>query len=163
MLNRILNSVEMEGAVGIIFKTWCFLNIMYAVKQAVYGTLFEAEHRSTFYIPYWKLPFARWIVPRQRKFHNDLNVINACLDGLIRNAKETRQVSNSAFKIWCAPHLVSFFFGLIFESILQVVIYKENEKRSRTPFVRSHHLGRVSMNRHMIDSLQKRRTQLVIA
>ncbi|OVA08198.1 Cytochrome P450 [Macleaya cordata] len=61
------------------------------VIKAVYGTLFEAEHRSTFYIPYWKLPLARWVVPRQRKFHNDLKVINNCLDGLIRNAKDTRQ------------------------------------------------------------------------
>ncbi|KAI3851683.1 hypothetical protein MKX03_022328 [Papaver bracteatum] len=61
------------------------------VIKAVYGTLFEAEHRSTFYIPYWKLPLARWLVPRQRKFHNDLKVINDCLDGLIRNAKDTRE------------------------------------------------------------------------
>lgn len=61
------------------------------VIKAVYGTLFEAEHRSTFYIPYWKLPLARWIVPRQRKFHSDLAVINNCLDELIKNAKETRQ------------------------------------------------------------------------
>ncbi|KAL8131999.1 hypothetical protein AgCh_007765 [Apium graveolens] len=61
------------------------------VIQAVYGTLFEAEHRSTFYIPYWKVPLARWVVPRQRKFQNDLKVINDCLDGLIKNAKETRE------------------------------------------------------------------------
>ncbi|KAG0503690.1 hypothetical protein HPP92_003762 [Vanilla planifolia] len=61
------------------------------VIKAVYGTLFEAEHRSTFYIPYWNLPFARWIFPRQRKFHNDLKVINDCLDGLIKNAKDTRE------------------------------------------------------------------------
>ncbi|KAF5725555.1 cytochrome P450 97B2 chloroplastic [Tripterygium wilfordii] len=61
------------------------------VIKAVYGTLFEAEHRSTFYIPYWKIPLAKWIVPRQRKFQKDLKVINDCLDGLIRNAKETRQ------------------------------------------------------------------------
>ncbi|PRQ52261.1 putative cytochrome P450 [Rosa chinensis] len=61
------------------------------VIKAVYGTLSEAEHRSTFYIPYWKFPLARWIVPRQRKFYGDLKVINDCLDGLIRNAKETRQ------------------------------------------------------------------------
>lgn len=61
------------------------------VIKAVYGTLFEAEHRSTFYIPYWKVPFMRWIVPRQRKFQNDLKVINDCLDGLIKNAKDTRQ------------------------------------------------------------------------
>ncbi|KNA25057.1 hypothetical protein SOVF_010120 [Spinacia oleracea] len=61
------------------------------VIKAVYGTLFEAEHRSTFYIPYWKLPLASWIVPRQRKFQYDLKVINDCLDGLIKNAKETRE------------------------------------------------------------------------
>ncbi|XP_051125371.1 cytochrome P450 97B2, chloroplastic isoform X2 [Andrographis paniculata] len=61
------------------------------VIKAVYGTLFEAEHRSTFYIPYWKIPLAKWLVPRQRKFHSDLRVINDCLDGLIRNAKETRE------------------------------------------------------------------------
>ncbi|ESQ56017.1 hypothetical protein EUTSA_v10024764mg [Eutrema salsugineum] len=61
------------------------------VIKAVYGTLFEAEHRSTFYFPYWKFPPARWIVPRQRKFQSDLKIINDCLDGLIQNAKETRQ------------------------------------------------------------------------
>ncbi|XP_003570274.1 cytochrome P450 97B2, chloroplastic isoform X1 [Brachypodium distachyon] len=61
------------------------------VIKAVYGTLFEAEHRSTFYIPYWNLPLTKWIVPRQRKFHSDLKVINDCLDNLIKNAKETRQ------------------------------------------------------------------------
>ena len=26
------------------------------VIKAIYGTLFEAEHRSTFYIPYWQIP-----------------------------------------------------------------------------------------------------------
>ncbi|XP_039020619.1 cytochrome P450 97B2, chloroplastic-like [Hibiscus syriacus] len=61
------------------------------VIKAVYGTLFEAEHRSTFYIPYWKIPLARWVVPRQRKFHCDLKIINDCLDGLIKNAKDSRQ------------------------------------------------------------------------
>ena len=69
------------------------------ILQAVYGTLFEAEHRSTFYIPYWKVPLARWIVPRQRKFRTDLKVINDCLDGLIRNAKETRQVRKYLFSL----------------------------------------------------------------
>ncbi|GMH23955.1 hypothetical protein Nepgr_025798 [Nepenthes gracilis] len=61
------------------------------IIKAVYGTLSEAEHRSTFYIPYWKFPLARWVVPRQRKFQEDLTVINSCLDGLIKNAKETRR------------------------------------------------------------------------
>ncbi|EOX93200.1 Cytochrome P450 97B2 isoform 1 [Theobroma cacao] len=65
--------------------------LMLVYFEAVYGTLFEAEHRSTFYIPYWKIPLARWVVPRQRKFQYDLKIINDCLDGLIRNAKESRE------------------------------------------------------------------------
>lgn len=60
------------------------------VIQAVYGVLKEAEHRSTFYIPYWNLPFARYLVPRQVAFHRDLAVINECLDNLIVEAKRTR-------------------------------------------------------------------------
>lgn len=68
---------------------WSFL-------QAVYGTLSEAEHRSTFYIPYWKFPLSRWLVPRQRKFNEDLKVINDCLDDLIKRAQATRQVSKSS-------------------------------------------------------------------
>ena len=58
--------------------------------QAVYGVLKEAEHRSTFYIPYWKIPLARALVPRQRTFGKDLCVINDCLDELISMAKQTR-------------------------------------------------------------------------
>ncbi|XP_020529430.1 cytochrome P450 97B2, chloroplastic isoform X2 [Amborella trichopoda] len=61
------------------------------IIKALYGTLSEAEHRSTFYVAYWKLPFAKYIVPRQRKFHSDIKLINDCLDTLISNAKETRQ------------------------------------------------------------------------
>lgn len=56
----------------------------------MYGVLKEAEHRSTFYIPYWNIPIAKYVVPRQRKFHADLAVINSCLDGLITMAKEGR-------------------------------------------------------------------------
>lgn len=37
--------------------------------QAVYGVLKEAEHRSTFYIPYWNIPIAKYVVPRQIQFH----------------------------------------------------------------------------------------------
>jgi len=74
--------------------------IFSVTSQAVYGTLFEAEHRSTFYFPYWNFPPARWIVPRQRKFQSDLKIINDCLDGLIQNAKETRQVVHFLFCSW---------------------------------------------------------------
>ena len=57
------------------------------VIKAVYGVLKEAEHRSTFYIPYWDLPLANVLVPRQRAFYADLKVINDCLDELIAKAK----------------------------------------------------------------------------
>ena len=56
----------------------------------MYGVLKEAEHRSTFYLPYWNLPLASVLVPRQRKFRQDLAVINECLDSLIAQAKSTR-------------------------------------------------------------------------
>ena len=55
----------------------------------------EAEHRSTFYLPYWKLPLASVLVPRQRAFRRDLGVINECLDGLIAQAKRTRNVGDA--------------------------------------------------------------------
>lgn len=60
------------------------------VIKAVYGVLKEAEHRSTFYIPYWNLPLSSVLVPRQRKFRADLAVINACLDDLIEGEKKSR-------------------------------------------------------------------------
>lgn len=61
------------------------------VIKAVYNTLREAEHRSTFYFPYWHIPGAKWVVPRQRRFQADLKLINDCLDELIRYAQETRK------------------------------------------------------------------------
>lgn len=60
------------------------------VIKSVYGVLREAEHRSTFYIPYWNIPGADIVVPRQRKFREDLKVINGCLDELIERAKSDR-------------------------------------------------------------------------
>lgn len=58
----------------------------------MYGVLYEAEHRSTFYVPYWKFPPARWLVPRQVKFAADMAIINKTLTDLINQAKDTRQV-----------------------------------------------------------------------
>ncbi|KAG2495589.1 hypothetical protein HYH03_006189 [Edaphochlamys debaryana] len=66
------------------------INKQSPVIKAVYGVLKEAEHRSTFYLPYWNLPLADVLVPRQRAFRADLAVINQCLDDLIRRAKDTR-------------------------------------------------------------------------
>lgn len=90
-------------ALGLCCFYFCFIcdsqvgmTIEWAVSlyQAVYGVLKEAEHRSTFYIPYWNIPITRWIVPRQRQFHADLAVINQCLDDLIAGAKRTRQADD---------------------------------------------------------------------
>lgn len=75
--------------------TWARPPDLLWVVQAVYGVLKEAEHRSTFYIPYWNLPFAKNLVPRQRKFYADLAVINDCLDDLIAQAKNTRQTDDA--------------------------------------------------------------------
>ena len=33
----------------------------YPAPQSVYGVLKEAEHRSTFYIPYWNLPLTQYL------------------------------------------------------------------------------------------------------
>ena len=61
------------------------------VIEAVYGVLKEAEHRSTTYIPYWDLPLASVLVPRQRAFRADMKIISDSLDELIRQAAESRE------------------------------------------------------------------------
>lgn len=60
------------------------------VIKAVYNTLREAEHRSTFYFPYWNIPGASLVVPRQRQFQADLKTINDTLNTLIRKAQASR-------------------------------------------------------------------------
>jgi cytochrome P450 len=56
------------------------------VIQAVYSTLKEAEHRSITPLPYWDLPLASILVPRQRKFSRDMALLNNVLDELIQKA-----------------------------------------------------------------------------
>ena len=58
------------------------------IISAVYNCLQEAAHRSTFYFPYWNLPFATDIVPRQREFKQNMAVINDTLNGLIAQAQQ---------------------------------------------------------------------------
>lgn len=60
------------------FKHPCLLT-----HQAVYTVLKEAEHRSVMPLPYWTLPFAKELVPRQRRCIEALVLINRTLDGLI--------------------------------------------------------------------------------
>lgn len=64
------------------------------VVKAVYSTLVEVEHRSQVPVPYWELPLADLVVPRQRKFKNDIKMLNEVLDGLIARAKKTRVVED---------------------------------------------------------------------
>jgi cytochrome P450 family 97 subfamily B polypeptide 3 len=49
------------------------------------------EHRSTYYFPYWKIPGARYILPRLRDFHANLAILDDQLDSLIRLAIESKQ------------------------------------------------------------------------
>ena len=48
----------------------------------------EAEHRSTAPIPYWNIPGAKRLVPRQRRCEEALKVVNTTLDGLIAKCKK---------------------------------------------------------------------------
>jgi hypothetical protein len=64
------------------------------------------EHRSTFYLPYWNLPFAQHLVPRLREFHANLSILDNQLDALIRRAINTQQVDDvEALQV--RPHLVA--------------------------------------------------------
>lgn len=66
------------------------------IIKAVYNTLREAEHRSTFYFPYWNIPFADVFVPRQAAFKRDMGVIRETLQQLISLAQQTQSVSDLA-------------------------------------------------------------------
>ncbi|MEW5298950.1 MAG: hypothetical protein WDW36_002019 [Sanguina aurantia] len=57
------------------------------VIQAVYTVLREAEHRSVQPLPYWNLPGAKSLVPRQKKCVEALLVVNKSLDDLIAKSK----------------------------------------------------------------------------
>ena len=64
------------------------------VVKAVYRCLREAEHRSTAFIPYWKVPGlagARSPLQGQRRFAEDLALLNRKLDECIALAFEVRR------------------------------------------------------------------------
>ena len=64
------------------------------VIKAVYSALVEVEHRSMTPAPYWDLPFANELVPRLRKFNDDLKILDDVLTDLIDRAKNSRQVED---------------------------------------------------------------------
>lgn len=88
------------------------------VIQAVYGVLKEAEHRSTFYFPYWDIPGASFVVPRQRSFNADLAIINDCLDELIAQARASKEdqdlehLQNRDYSQVSDPSLLRFLVDL---------------------------------------------------
>ncbi|CAM9133790.1 unnamed protein product [Chrysoparadoxa australica] len=64
------------------------------VIKAVYRVLKEAEHRSSSFVPYWKLPFAKKWMDSQIEFSNDMEVLNSVLDRLIAKATATQELAD---------------------------------------------------------------------
>jgi cytochrome P450 family 97 subfamily B polypeptide 3 len=60
------------------------------IVKAVYRTLQEAEHRSTSFIPYWDIPFAKYFIKNLREFEDNMKMLNKVLDELILNAVDTK-------------------------------------------------------------------------
>ena len=67
------------------------------VIKAVYTVLREAEYRSVTFIPYWKVPPLRWLVPRQRQCQEALQVVNDTLDDLINRCKAVVEEEDEEF------------------------------------------------------------------
>lgn len=61
--------------------------VLLLLLQAVYTVLREAEYRSTAFVPYWRIPLARLIIPRQRRCTASLKIINSTLDGLVAKSQ----------------------------------------------------------------------------
>jgi len=61
------------------------------VVSAAISTLREAEHRSVTVFPYWNLPFASWIFPRQREFQANMRLLDNTLDACIKEALSSRE------------------------------------------------------------------------
>ena len=61
------------------------------VVKAVYRALQEAEHRSTSFIPYWNLPFARHYMKNLQDFEKNMALLNDVLNKLIVQALETKE------------------------------------------------------------------------
>jgi hypothetical protein len=70
------------------------------VIKAAYACLKEAEHRSTFLLPYWNVPILGQghtsIVPRQREFAAHLDVLNDKLEEMITLARSFKNQEDLA-------------------------------------------------------------------
>jgi cytochrome P450 len=61
------------------------------VVKAAISTLKEAEHRLMMPLPYWDIPFATDIIPRQVEFKKNMKVLNDRLDMCINTALADRK------------------------------------------------------------------------
>jgi hypothetical protein len=76
------------------------------VIKAVYTVLREAEYRSVTFIPYWKVPPLRWLVPRQKACQEALVVVNDTLNMLITRTKKLVEVGSGSY---CSPRHPTHF------------------------------------------------------
>ena len=71
------------------------------MRDAAIATLREAEHRSMTPAPYWKLPLADVVVPRQAAFKKNMALLNGELQRCIEEALSNRDEADIA----------DFFYG----------------------------------------------------
>jgi phytoene/squalene synthetase/cytochrome P450 len=66
------------------------------ILKAVYSVLREAERRAQSVIPYWDLPYATTLFKDQKNHKENLDLLNAVLDELIKNAMEAASNNRDA-------------------------------------------------------------------
>jgi len=64
--------------------------------QAVYTSLKETEQRATDVLPVWKIPFMRYIIPRQRKAMEAVDLIRQTTEELIATCKAMVEAEEEA-------------------------------------------------------------------
>lgn len=88
------------------------------IIKAVYRALKETEHRSMMAVPYWKIPGAKKLVPRLRKFYSDMGLITDTLNELIQSAKQAAtsvdltELENRDYENVTDPSLLRFLVEL---------------------------------------------------
>lgn len=88
------------------------------VIKAVYNILKETEHRSVTPIPYWNLPLAKTLVPRLRRFHENLDLLNNVLNDLIQKAMDSQNqetvesLENRDYSMMENPSLLRFLVDM---------------------------------------------------
>ena len=85
-----------------------------AVVKAAIETLREAEHRSMTPAPYWKIPGAMQVVPRQRAFTANMDLLNSELNKAIdaalgdRDEADTEELEQRDYATMENPSLLRF-------------------------------------------------------